>query len=227
MHPLYFFLGEHETKENYISALIEINKLFRRYPNDKKILIAEQFWPPIVDRRNFEESEEFMHMRHSNNYAGLREKFNEYLRKRQEIITILNELPDGRTLSISASGMLNEIYRFVYINKIEYDLELSDFEIGYKFIPPLKIPFENIQIERDLKFVDYLMNKQRANPDAIIATIRGRKHEKWLPYVLNPRNVKYTFSYYKDTPNPIEHLAYKISSIIRTPKTLKLREIKE
>jgi len=183
------FLGSHGSGlrnegniENAEAAIVSIKKVTKDIPNKDKILVIE-----MGGWQHGRESAELYFTRDKEKGKSI---FKDVVTYYKNSLTLIKrgenvQNPDWATI----------LMKFGVDNGLLVELEDAKLEFPWR----LFIEFDNeddVQIDRDKNFVQQLMELMKDHPNKTIITVRGKKHEKWLPAILKTNNIPHQVFYY-------------------------------
>jgi hypothetical protein len=217
MNPrIILFLGSHGwgftnegDRENALSAIIQIEKRTKKIPANKKILFVEcGGWAYNI------KTGELILSKDKDKGREIFEKVVGYYNTAIEVFKKGGDViyPDWATI----------LLKYGVDNGYQTILEKPVFDIIWRFAIELfydKNECEDkIQTDRDEIFVDQLMESIEKNPDKVIIVVRGKKHVKWLPDILDRRKITYEIINYPDFVNILDLFIYKLNKKLHRVK---------
>jgi len=205
--PVHLFFGGHDSEEDYLIALIEIDKICKKNQNTNKILILEHAG---LDLSTNEKVNQLVELKYKANITALKTIFNELNENSKKTISDVNSDYYKYTITFE-DGPQKKLLEYVRKKRIKLDIEQPEFKNAYDFIDVNSDKEEHrIQFNRDEVFTKQIQNIKQTNPSSIILVIRGRKHIQWLPRILFKKEIPFRYILLKENLNLLDKITVKL-----------------
>jgi hypothetical protein len=185
---IFLFLGSHGTTEDIAgitgarSAIIKIKEMTKNIPNKNKIL--------VVECGGWERNPKVGFLCISKDKEKGRLIFNRVINYYKDLI---KKFEIGE--NIEHYDWASLLLKFGVESGYTTILEEPNFNISWKYF----IEFgdeDRFQSKRDEIFVNQLIDLKKKYPSKTLVVVRGKKHDRWMPGILNKNNIPFDIIYY-------------------------------